>query len=219
MQKNNKLILTAAAVLGLSATPALSVANDVERPFSVHIGLGKASMSRTIDIDSLTSKGYSVNSYTKDDVDNNSNSYGFSYAFSPKLNVEFSWLGLGLVESSIDLDLPENKSAEQAAKDVAEASPYQSGGHTIKIGGNFIQPVYSRLDLRLGAGAVIGSNRHEITINDEVFEFKDTFTEPYVTLGFGVKITRGFTVTAKAEHYFMDNVAERYEVGLSYSSK
>ena len=57
---------------------------------------------------------------------------------------------------------------------------------------------------------------HQVTINDEVFDINSDVTAPYAKLGLGVKLSRGFTLTAQAERYFIGNDIERYEIGLSY---
>lgn len=194
-----------------------SLADDVERPFSVKIGLGKAEFDHSLDTAALTAKGYTVNSYQKDDVEDRSNNYGFAYAISPRLSLDLNWQGFGKVNSSLDIELPADKTAEQAAKDIVDASPQQVGGYMVTVGGNYIQPLYSRLDLRIGGGFLFGSDDHEVTINDEVFDINNNVVAPYAKLGFGVKLTRGLTLTAQAERYFVDNAVERYELGLNYS--
>lgn len=73
------------------------------------------------------------------------------------------------------------------------------------------------MDLRLGAGVSLGKDDHRVVINGEAFDYNDTSTAPYMKLGFGVKLTRVFALTAHAERYFFDDTVDRYAIGLSYT--
>ena len=208
------LVVSSGAIL---LSPNVCFANDIKRPFSVKIGLGKAELKNTFDVSGLTSKGYIVKGYEKNKVDEKSGSYGLAYAISPKLSLDLNWQGFGRVDSILDVELPDGKTAKQAAEEIVSASPQQVGGMLITLGGTYIQPVTPRFDVRVGAGVLLGKDDHQVTINDEVFDINDGISAPYIKLGFGVKLARGFTLTAQTERYFLDDDIERYEVGLSYS--
>lgn len=192
-------------------------ANELDQPFSFNVGIGEAKLGQSFDIEGLTSKGYTVKNYQKDKVSEQSISVGFAYKISKKISLGANWQSFGEVSSTLDVELPEGKSAKQAAKEIVSASPQQVGGFMVTFGGSYIQPIYSRLDLRIGAGLLLGKDEHQVTINDESFDVDDTLSAAYLKLGVGVKLSRGFTLTAHTERYFLDDAAKRYELGLSYS--
>ena len=208
------LIVSCGAILLL---PNVCFANDSNDPITVKIGLGKVNLKNTFDAAGLTAQGYTVNGYATNDVDENSESYGLAYDISPRLSLDINLQSFGKVNSTLDVKLPEGKTAKQAAAEIESASSQQLGGMLITLGGSYIKPVSPRFDVRIGAGLLFGKGDHQITINDEVFDIGERISAPYIKLGVGVKLTRGFTLTAHTERYFLDDDVERYEVGLSYS--
>lgn len=192
-------------------------ASEIEQPFSFNVGVGKAKHQQMVDIAGLTSRGYIVKSYQANKVYEQSNSIGVAYSVSKKISFSANWQSFGRVHSTLDVELPEGKTAKQAAEEIVSASPQQVGGFMVALGGNYIQPVYSRFDMRIGAGFLFGKDKHQVTINNENFDIDDSLSAPYLKFGVGVKLARGFTVTANAERYFLDDAIKRYEIGLSYS--
>lgn len=191
-------------------------AGGLDVPLSFKVGLGQSSFKNSLDATALTSKGYSVNSYSQDKVNDETYSLGLLYRFSPKFNLEINWLDLGKVDSSLDIGLPTGVTAAQAAQDIVEASPQQVGGTVITLGVNYIYPMYNRLNFIAGAGLLAGEDDHSVTINGQAFDIDNTVTEPYAKLGLAWKISKRFSITAQTERYFFDSAIDRYEVGLSY---
>ena len=164
----SKHITNAILVAGvLLLLPIAAHAEASARPLIMKMGIGKTSFKTNLNTAALTSKGYTVNSYRQTDVYENSNHLSVALKLTPKVNVELGWQGLGKVKSSLDIDLPVGKTAQQAAEDIIAASPHQSSGLFYTFGANYIQPVNSRLDLRVGAGWLLGTDTHRVTIIGE----------------------------------------------------
>ena len=135
------------------------------------------------------------------------------------MSVALGWLSLGKVKSSLDIDLPAGKTTQQAAEDIVAASPHQSGGLLYTLGVNYVQPVYSQLDLRVGAGFIAGKDEHRVTINGDDIDLDESNSAPFLKLGVGVKVSRGFAITAHTERYFFDDPIDRVEIGISYTTR
>ena len=189
-------------------------------PVTFKVGLGKASFDTNLNTAALTSKGYTVNSYQQTDLNEDSNRLSIALGVTEKMSVELGWQSLGKVKSSLDIDLPAGKTTQQAAEDiVAASSPHQSGGLLYTLGVNYVQSVYSQLDVRVGAGFVTGKDEHRITINGDDIDFDESNSAPFLKLGVGVNVSRGFAITAHAERYFFDDPIDRFEIGLSYTTR
>ena len=203
----------------LSLLPMAAYAEAKDWPLTIKMGIGKASFNTVLNTTALTSKGYTVNSYRQTDVDENSNHFSVALKLTNKVNVELGWQALGKMKSSLDIGLPAGKTVQQAAEDIAAASPHQSSGLLYTLGANYVQPVYSRLDLRVGAGWLLGTESHRITINGEDVDVNDSSSAPFLKLGIGVKVSRGFAITAHTERYFFDDPIDRVEIGISYTTR
>ncbi len=213
----NKLSCSRALLGALFMLPVISYAGSPVGLLTFKVGAGKVSFDKGLNTSSLSSKGYVVNSYKQNSVDENSFSLSVSIPVTGKVSAELGLQKMGEVKSSLDVILPTGISAAQAAKDITEASPQQLGGLTGIIGANYTHPINHRVDLNLGSGLALGKNDHRITVNGEKFENDDSSTAPYLKLGFGVKLTPKFAITTQAERYFFDDSVDRYSIGLSYT--
>lgn len=181
------------------------------------VGIGKVSFDKDLNTADLVLRGYTVNSYSQNTINKDSHSLSVSVPVTPKISAELGLQKMGEIKSSLDVTLPAGKSVQQAAQDIVDASPQQLGGLTAVIGANYIQPINSQMDLRLGAGVSLGKDDHRIVINGEEFDYDDSSTAPYVKLGLGVKLAPSFAITAHTERYFFDDPVDRYAIGLSYT--
>lgn len=210
----NFLLLTSSLFL-LPTTHAGSIAG----PFTFKVGIGRTSGDTGLNLSELTTKGYTVNSYSRRDADKHSYSFSASMQISSKINAELGLQDMGKEKTLLDINLPSNTSTKQATEDIVGTSYQQVGGLFFTVGANYIQPIHPRFNLRLGAGMLLGKDDHRVTVNGEDFDYDDSSHAPYLKLGLGVKVAQGFTITAHTERYFFDDPIDRYEVGLTYTTR
>lgn len=194
-------------------------AGGLNNVLTAKVGVGKSTSNAELNVNDLVSKGYQINNYSQGLSSSSSYSFSLAYSLTSRASIELGLQSFGRTRSTLDVEIPVGKLPQQAAEEIVTASPQKVGGTFVTLATNYIYPLTSRLDLRLGTGLVLGRDDHEVKINDDVFDVQNNVAEPFVKLGVGVKITEKIAVTGSIERYFITDPVDRYEIGMSYSIK